>query len=329
MKERVLLTGATGFLGYNTARVLADKGYEITVSARSHNDVSFLEELDCIVKYGSLNDEIFVDSIVQNQDYIIHCASLTEQSNSDFEAYRTANVLSTELLVKSSKKFGIKRFVLVSTANCFTNGTIKNPGNEDSGFMDFLKNSNYAYSKYLAQQLVLKEAEENKFPGIILAPTFMVGSYDRKPSSGKLLLYMHKNKVIFYPTKGGKSFVDVNAAAKAVVSSLINGKNGECYLLAGSNKSYREYFAEIQKFSDKKKKIYVPVPFIIIEGFIGILNLFPTRKNKVLAANLKLLFTENYFSNQKAMEELAMAETDLAKSVKDSILWFRQSNYIR
>ncbi|SMC80347.1 NAD-dependent epimerase/dehydratase family protein [Moheibacter sediminis] len=330
MKKKVLLTGATGFLGYNIARVLAEKGYEITVSVRSKNNILFLEELGCIVKYGSLNDEEFIDSIVQDQDYVIHCASLTEQSNPDFEVYRAANILSTELLVKASKKFEIKRFILVSTANCFTNGTIEAPGNENSGFMDFLKNSNYAYSKYLAQQLVLKETKSNDFPGIIVAPTFMIGGYDRKPSSGKLLLYVHKNRFVFYPSKGGKSFVDVNAAAEAVVSSLLIGKTGECYLLAGINKTYREYFTEINKNSNsKRKKIFVPIPFFIAKGLIGILNLFPSGKNKMLSANLKLFFTENYFTNQKAMQELGMTETDLGKSISSSIEWFRESNYLR
>lgn len=330
MKEKVLLTGATGFLGYNIARILAGKNYEITASVRSKNDVSFLEELGCIVKCGSLNDEEFIESIVQDMDYVIHCASLTEQSNPNFEVYRAANVLSTELLVKYSKKFEVKRFILVSTANCFTNGTHEIPGNENSGFMDFLKDSNYVHSKYLAQQLVLEETKNNDFPGIIVAPTFMIGAYDRKPSSGKLLIYAHKNRFVFYPSRGGKSFVDVNAAAEAVVNVITKGKIGECYLLAGTNKSYREYFAEIHKHSkSNSKKTFIPIPFFLVKSLVGTLNLFPTKKNKMLAANLKLFFTENYFTNQKAMQELGMPETDLQKSIYDSLEWFRESNYLR
>lgn len=323
-KERILLTGATGFLGYNIARILRERNYDVTVSVRSLNDVSFLEELRCNVCCGSLNDEKFVEEIVNGQDYVIHCASFTEQSHPDFEIYRNANILSTELLVRSSKKFRVKRFVLVSTANCFTNGTMENPGNENSGFMDFLKNSNYAYSKFLAQQHVLEEARTNNFPAVVVAPTFMIGAYDRKPSSGKLLLYAHRNKIVFYPSRGGKSFVEVSAVAEAVVNALDKGKIGECYLLAGSNKSYKEYFTEIYRNpASGKTKYLLPVPHIVLKMAIVCLRLIPTKKNKILSTNLKLFSTENYFTNQKAKFDLKMPDTDLQKSIINSLNWFQ------
>lgn len=323
-KERILLTGATGFLGYNIARILRERNYDVTVSVRSVNDVSFLEELSCNICCGSLNDEKFVEEIVNGQDYVIHCASFTEQSNPDFEIYRNANVLSTELLVRSSKKFRVKRFVLVGTANCFTNGTIENPGNENSGFMDFLKNSNYAYSKFLSQQYVLQEARANNFPAVVVAPTFMIGAYDRKPSSGKLLLYAHRNKIVFYPSRGGKSFVEVSAAAEAVVNALDKGKIGECYLLAGSNKSYKEYFTEIYRNpASGKTKYLLPVPHVVLKTAIVCLQLIPTKKNKILSTNLKLFSTENYFTNQKAKRDLEMPDTDLQKSIINSLNWFQ------
>lgn len=328
-KESVLLTGATGFLGYNIARILTQRGFEVTASVRSENDVAFLEELGCFIKCGSLNDLDFIEQIVEKQDYVIHCASMTEQSNPDFEVYNKANVLSTELLVQASKKVKIKRFILVSTANCFTSGTLDTPGNESSGFMDFLKESNYAYSKYQAHEFVLNEARESGFPAVVVAPTFLMGPYDRKPSSGKLLLYVHKNRFVFYPSKGGKNFVDVVSAAEATISALTKGKSGESYLLAGRNMSYKEYFVEVQKASDlRKTKYFISVPGVVIQGIIRVLKLVPTKNNKMLATNLKLFFAENYFANCKAIQELDMPATNLEKSISDSIEWFKKAKYI-
>lgn len=328
-KERVLLTGATGFLGYNIARILSQRGFEITVSVRSRNDVTFLEELGCFIKCGSLNDLVFIEQVVERQDYVIHCASMTEQSNPDFEAYNKANVLSTELLVQASKKFRIKRFILVSTANCFTSGTFEAPGNESSGFMDFLKDSNYAYSKFRAHEFVLNETKESGFPAVVVAPTFMIGPHDRKPSSGKLLLYVLKNRFVFYPSKGGKNFVNVVSVAEATISALTKGKLGESYLLAGINTSYKEYFTEIQKASGlRQTKYFIAVPGVFIQSVIRFLKIMPTKNNKMLVANLKLFFAENYFANDKATQGLDIPATNLEKSISDSIEWFKQAKYI-
>ncbi len=327
VKEKVVLTGATGFLGYHIAKTLVAQNYEVTALVRSEKGVDELKRLGCVVKTGKLNDGEFIDKSIENQDYVIHCASLTKQTDVSFENYRIANFLSTELLVRSSKKHLIKRFVLVSTANCFRNGTISSPGNEISPFMNYLKNSNYAYSKYLAQQMVLEEVRETGFPGIVVAPTFMIGPHDRKPSSGQLLMYGCKNSFLFYPSRGGKSFVDVSAAAVATVNALRMGRIGECYLLSGVNKSYREYFRMVAGASERKKRL-IPVPVFVSSSLGLLLGMVPTKKNKMTKANMKLFFSGNYFSNDKARLELQMPDTDFEKSFYESMNWFRENGYI-
>lgn len=329
MREKVLLTGATGFLGFNIAKVLSEQNFRLTVSVRSQKNINFLEKLNCEILEGNLEDEDFVDQLVAGKDFVIHCASYTEQFDSKFENYQKANFLTTTRLVESSKKAKIKRFVLVSTANCFTCGTMEVPGSEDSGFMEFLKNSHYALSKFQAQDLILREFRENKFPAIVVAPTFLVGEYDRKPSSGKLMLYVLKNRILFYPSKGGKSFVDVSIAAKATVSALFKGNLGQTYLLAGENQSYKSYFKEVLSNSElESKKYFIPIPYVLIRVLMKILKIYPTKSSRLWISNLQLLFSENYFTNKKAMNELGMESTDLKKSIVNSLSWFRSQNYI-
>ncbi|MFV0304999.1 MAG: NAD-dependent epimerase/dehydratase family protein [Moheibacter sp.] len=329
MKERVLLTGATGFLGYNIARALIERSYEVVASVRSDKNSAYLTEMGCKIKLGNLENEKFVDEIVKNTDYIIHCASFTGQFQTDFEIYRKANVVTTQKLVQAAKRYQIKRFILVSTANCFTNGTLANPGIESSEFMPFLKDSNYAYSKYLAQKLVLDEFRKSNFPVVVVAPTFLIGEFDRKPSSGKLMLYLSKNRIIVYPSKAGKNFVDVFVAAKATVNALVMGELGEVYLLAGENKTYISYFREIVSLVKMKhKKYFIPIPFVLIKVFMEMLRLIPAKRSRLLRANLKLLFSENYFSNQKAVDELDMEPTHLRQTIIKTINWFRENNYL-
>ncbi|NOX45523.1 MAG: NAD-dependent epimerase/dehydratase family protein, partial [Chlorobi bacterium] len=218
--EKVLVTGANGLLGANIVRQLSAKGYLVRAMLRKGSDKLSLKGAKFELFEGEITRPGDVAKAVSGCGYIIHSAARTSQSPTKPEAFVKINIEATSNLIESCKRFKVKRFVFVSTANCFTNGTINQPGNESSGFMPWLKKSGYAYSKFLAQENVLREVKENSFPAIVVNPTFMIGPHDSKPSSGKLLLYGHKNRIVFYPP-GGKSFVDVELAAKSICNALI------------------------------------------------------------------------------------------------------------
>ncbi|MEE9363527.1 MAG: NAD-dependent epimerase/dehydratase family protein [Cellulophaga sp.] len=321
MKEKVLVTGANGFLGNHVVRVLQKEGYSVVAMVREKSSTTILKELNCEIFRGSITNPKDINKVIKNCDYVVHCASMTSQNEKNFEVYKTANVTTTKVLIKACKVHMVKRFILVSTANCFTNGTIDKPGNETTGFMGWLKKSHYAYSKHLAQEIVLKEVDENNFPAIVVAPTFLVGPYDSKPSSGALLQYALKNKVLFYP-KGGKNFVDVNYVAVAIKNSLKTGTIGECYLLSGINLSYKEYFKKIASISNKKKWL-VPIPNSILNIVNSFYFVFPSKGVLLLKTNVRMLLLKNYFSNTKAVKHLDMPETNIDASIYDTIEWFK------
>lgn len=61
--------------------------------------------------------------------------------------------------------------------------------------MPWLKNQGYAYRKYLAQQMVLHEADGNKFDAEIANPIFIIGANDVKTSSGQILYRAQKAQI--------------------------------------------------------------------------------------------------------------------------------------
>ena len=69
---------------------------------------------------------------------------------------------------------------------------------------------------------------------ITLCPTFMLGPYDSKPSSGRIILMGYRRKLIFYPP-GGKTFVAVQDVARCPVAALSKGAPGKEYLPFGAN----------------------------------------------------------------------------------------------
>ncbi|MGM0934315.1 MAG: NAD-dependent epimerase/dehydratase family protein [Bacteroidota bacterium] len=326
MTKKVLVTGASGFLGFHITQQLIQANYQVVALLRKSSDTSLLKNLNCKIIRGDLSNAKNIEVAIQDCEFVIHAAAKTTQDSPDSEDYRESNITSTKLLIEASKKQNIKRFVFVSSANAFTMGSKENPGTENSGFMPFLKNSGYAHSKYKAQQLILEEVKENNFPAIVVAPTFMVGPYDIKPSSGRLMLYLLKNKLVFYP-KGGKSYVAVSSAATACINALKMGKIGESYLLSGVNLTYKEYFEKIAEIS-KETRFLIPIPKSLLKPIEGLYPIFPTKKFLLLKTNIRMLFLENYFSNTKAKRELNMPETHIDSSIKESINWFQENRYI-
>ena len=328
--EKVLVTGANGLLGANIVRQLNNLEYlPKAMTRRSSNKLS-LKGARYELFEGEITNEKDVFEAVSDCDYVIHSAARTITTPSNLEAYKVPNITATKILIKASRYYKIKRFIFVSTANCFTNGTINKPGNERGGFMPWLKASGYAYSKFLAQEEVMMDVRKHGFPAIIVNPTFMIGANDSKPSSGKLLLYGYKKKIVFYPT-GGKNFVNVEYAADAICRALTKGELGESYLLAGKNMSYKDFFIQVAKQTGKRK-ILIPIPsaiLVLIGRFSDLFEKLFSVSLPLSTANAKLLNLDNYFTNKKAMLGLDMKNTEIEVAVKNAIDWFKQNGHLK
>lgn len=325
-KETVLVTGANGLLGANLVWQLNQQNYDVKIIVRKGSNLKSLKGCKYELYEGNITNVWDLENVIQGCDYVIHSAAKTSQSPNHLSAYTSVNINPTTYLIELSKKHKIKRFIFVSSANCFTNGTIENPGNENSNFMPWLKGSGYAYSKHIAQQIVLDEAKNSNFPAIVVAPTFMIGQRDSKKSSGKLLMYALKNKVIFYP-KGGKSIVDVDFAAEAIVNSIKKGKIGQSYLISGTNMTYKNFFKAVGKVA-KKKKLLIPIPSFLLANIATIFSFFEKIFRISLPlnrVNQRLLCLNNYFSNDKAQKELDLKHTSVEYSINKAIKWFYQT----
>jgi dihydroflavonol-4-reductase len=328
-KMKVLVTGANGFLGANVVMQLQKECYDVRAMMRRGSNRKALECFTGEIFEGNMTSFTDLDQAISGCDYVIHCAAKTSQVPTRLRAYAAANISSTAFLVCLCKKHEIKRFVYVSTANCFSNGTMDDPGNENSGFMPWLRRSGYAFSKYIAQTLVLEEATYNDLPAVVVAPTYMIGPRDARPSSGRLLLYACKRRILFYPP-GGKSFVDAEHAATAVVNALHKGCTGKTYLIAGENLTFKEFFKVVAGVCNKRR-IMIRIPrFIlasvaILSGMIGLIFRLSLPLNRV---NQRLLCLDNYFSNSRAREELDLEPTRIDIAVHKAIQWFSRNGYL-
>jgi len=326
--KKVLVTGANGLLGSHVVRELLSKKYNVRVLARKGSDLRALHNLNVEIHFGQITIGKDIMNAVNGCNYVIHVAARTSQAPADLKFYLKPNIESTKNIIKACKQFNIKRLVFVSSANCFGNGTKEKPGNENCSFLPWLKHSGYAYSKFLAQQIVLKEAKENNLAAVIVSPTFIIGARDYKPSSGQIFSHVLNKQIAFCPP-GGKNFVDANMAASGIVSAMQKGKIGECYLLAGENHSYLEFFRMVNEAAEQKTR-FVPVPklLLLFAGFCGgLFGKIFRRPVQLTLTNARMLCLGNYFSAQKAFSALDFQLVPTRKSVEKAISWFRSNDF--
>lgn len=327
--NKVLVTGANGLLGANIVESLLAFNYRVVALVRKGANLQGLNDLDCDMFYGDISNKKDLIEAIKGCDIVIHSAAKTQSNINTLDAFYPINVEVTKNLIDISKASGVKRFLFIGTANTMTNGTIEKPGNESTSFMPWLYKSGYAYSKYLAQEYVLSQNEDGIFETMVLSPTFMIGPRDANHSSGQLLLFALKNKVIFCPP-GGKSFVDVQNVAHAVVNAITKGKPKNVYLLSGENLTFKQFFDKV-RYQIPQSKIVVSIPkslLILGSRVVELSNKFLSTSFPFDRVTQRLFCLDNYFDNQKARYELGMHQTDTSKSIRKANKWFSENQHI-
>ncbi|MBO9633133.1 MAG: NAD-dependent epimerase/dehydratase family protein [Chitinophagaceae bacterium] len=327
-RKKVLITGASGFLGANLARHLCRLQYDVRVLVRLNANLSGITDVPCEIWYGNIDNRRDVMDAVIGCDIVIHSAAITSQWDTGFETYERINFTGTQYICEACMEHHISRLIYVSTANTIGPGSKDTPGTELNGFTLFHAGSGYINSKYLAQQYVLEQVQKKQLPAVIVNPTFMIGPEDRKPSSGQLLLYGLHKKVLFYPP-GGKNFVYIEDVCNGIVNAIDQGRTGECYLLAGHNLSYGEFFRMVNKLADEPK-LMIRIPAFVLKagGLIGSLRKKITGKSgRLTYPNAYMLCLDNYYSPKKAQRELSMPITPMLVAVSHTLEWFRKNNY--
>ncbi|RYE23953.1 MAG: NAD-dependent epimerase/dehydratase family protein [Sphingobacteriales bacterium] len=330
MKKKVLVTGATGFLGSNLVVMLHNLGYDIRVIVRPGSDTSTIKDIPCEVQVGFIDKKEDVIKAVQGCEVVIHTASVTEQWGIDYETYERINITATKYIADACLQQNIGRLVYVSTANTIGPGSLQHPGTELNGFTLFKVNSPYINTKYLAQQYVIEQAECKRLNAVVVNPTFMIGPNDVKPSSGKLLLYGIGKKVLFYPP-GGKNFVYIQDVCKGIISAIDRGRSGNCCLLAGENMSYKQFFGMVGKIAGEQK-LMIRIPAFALKGagLIGsLLKKLGLKNLRLTYGAARLLCLDNYYSGNRSERELGIKYAPAEQAMRDAYDWFKHNGYIK
>ncbi len=327
MNLKTFVTGADGMLGTNVVLELLSRNHELVCLVHPSSKSTTLNNLPVKVVQGDILNVSSFESYLADCDYVIHIAASTSVWPRRNEMVNRVNIEGTRNLMSASQRAGLKRFIHVGSANSFDPGTIDDLGTEANDYTGWKYKNDYLDSKYKAQVMLLEEFKKNAFPVIVISPTFMLGEYDSGPSSGRLLLSMVEGKVPGY-SKGVKNYVHAKDVAVAIANALTMGKLGQAYIAGNENLDYLTFFNKVKKISGVEKKlIHFPFPLALIGGFFSSVIARIIKKQPGLSYGMvQLMGIEQYYSSEKAVNELKMPQNSADQAIEDCLNWFRANN---
>lgn len=312
----VLLLGATGLLGRNVLQVLLERGIPVRALVRSSLDVPGVE-----VVRGSILSRDDLLSAASGCSAIINCAGTTDMALPSVEDFLPVNRDLPAMLCEVASLSGIKVLVHTSTANTIITGTSERPSDESAPFGPPYDKSLYAISKKAGEEALLGYASAHpELRIVIVNPGFMLGAYDSKPSSGRMVLLGWKKPLVFV-TRGAKSILHVRDAAKAIVNALDSGEGR--YLLTGECIPLKEFY-RIQACIGGYRQLCIALPNWVADvlGWIGAVLKFLGIRTDIYPHNVRQLVYKEWYDCSRAQRELGYTLTPVEDAIRDFVDWY-------
>ena len=171
---KILVTGASGFIGGRFARFALEQGLQVRVNGRRSEGVEHLVRRGAQFVQGDLLDADLAKRLCIGIDAVVHCAGAVGTWGSR-EHFHQGNVLVTENIVEACLKEQVRRLVHLSSPSIYFDGR-DHLGIKETQVPKRLR-GHYAQTKFIAEQKVFGAAEFG-LETIALRPRFVTGAGD-------------------------------------------------------------------------------------------------------------------------------------------------------
>ncbi len=318
----ILLTGATGYLGSQIARELAERRLPFRVLVRDASRLQPEMRAGPEVVVGDLLDGAALAKAMRGVNQVVHTAALVKMWVRDREDFWRVNLEGLKNLLRAAGSAGVERVV-------YTSSFIALGPSIDPRAGEGLRHSgpfSNEYEETKAQALAwLREEGFRQFPVVVLLPGVIYGPGPR--TEGNLMGGMIEQYLAGkFPGLLGSgeqrwSFSFNRDVVRAHLTALEKGKPGQEYLLAGDNRSLNDFFRVLAGVS----KIERPVrhlPFVVGK-MIGGIELARARlfgRPPQLTPGVVEIFRHDWvYSSAKATRELGYRITPLEEGLRETL----------
>ena len=329
--DRILVTGATGFIGSAVARQLNARGHSVRVLARATSPRGNLEGLDCEVVQGDMTDEASMVAALDGVSRLFHVAADYRLWAPDPNTIIQANLKGTGAVMRAALRQGVQRIVYTSSVATLRAPNEPVPVDETAPLAPGEGIGAYKESKVVAERLVEQMIAEQGLPAVIVNPSTPIGPRDVKPTpTGRIVIEAACGRIpAFVDT--GLNLAHVDDVAEGHLLAMDNGRIGERYILGGQDASLRELLAVIAGLAGRKPPtVNLPrgplYPLAYAAEAIGRIT---GKEPFVTVDALKMASHHMFFSSAKAERELGYRARPYAEALKDALDWFRAAGMLK
>ncbi|MBS1792193.1 MAG: NAD-dependent epimerase/dehydratase family protein [Acidobacteria bacterium] len=328
---KVFITGATGFIGGNLARMLLADGHDVRALIRAGRDQRNVAGLPLELVAGDLDNEQQLSEQIAGCDAVFHVAAQYSLWVKDRDAIYRANVAGTKNLLAAAKTARVKRFIHTSSVAAVG---VPAPGmlaTEETHTTVEALVSDYKKSKFLAEQAAL-EAARNGLDVVIVNPSTPIGAHDVKPTpTGDIILRFLQNRMPAY-VHTGLNLIDVDDVARGHILAWQRGRTGERYILGNRNLTLKEMLEILAAITGKPAPRFAVPHFIpLAVAFVDemILARYFGKTPQVSFYSVQMSQKAMYYDSSKAVRELGLPQNSIEGAIEKAVRWFEANGYAK
>lgn len=328
----IFVTGGTGLIGAHVLLKLAQDSFSIRALKREYSDMSVVKSIfnhynaSSLFKTidwvdGDILDVFSLQDHILDCDKVIHCAAIVSFARGDAEVMLKNNVQGTANVVNTCLSLGVSKLGYVSSIATLGSKDENTVKTEESYWQENNSNTQYAVSKYLAEQEVWRGIQEG-LSAVIVNPSVVLGPGQWSKGSSQLFEKVWDG--LKYYTSGSTGYVDVLDVSTIIVQLLGSDITNQRFIINSENLAYKTVFDWMSEDLNRPKAHIKVTPFIkeLAWRLEWIKSIFSGKQPLITKETAQKSMINSYYSNQKIIDALSYDFIPVRESVRNYSHWF-------
>ena len=317
---RACVTGASGFLGAHTARLLCGRGDDVRVTCRNPEQLDGLAGIRASARSADICDFDALRRAFKGADVVFHTAGYV--GSKPVDRVWEVNARGASVAVEAAAAAGVRRLVLTSSISAVGMASEAGPANEDTPYPRRGLGLAYPDSKHEGERVALQAAERLGVEVVVVNPGYVLGApvpgSPTKQTSNRIVGNYLRGRlpaVIAAPM----NFVDVEDVAAGHLLAAERGRSGQRYILGGRNTTWSALIDRVARISGVHDPVVILpraiAPLARLRAGLGLPGLLAAEGYDLMARDWRV-------SSAKARRELGYHSRPLEDTLTRTIDWY-------